>query len=75
MASYIVVANADMKSVTVYDARGFQQGKIYLTNGTICGTPTVSGDRVSIPFADGSYRYMVQYSLPQLTYITQIPLS
>lgn len=74
MANYSVVANADMKSVTVVDEKGLQKGKIYLTNGTICGMPMVTGDRIAIPFADAGYRYMVYYSLPQLTYITQIPL-
>lgn len=65
MAKNFTVVVHDPHSVSLYDAEtGGYEGVIYVTSGSIIGTPIITPKTVTVTFTENGSTYMSVYDLP-----------
>lgn len=75
MAKVFTVAVHDPHSISLYDAEtGSYEGVIYVTSGSIVGTPIVNAKNVSITFVEGGRTFMCIYDLPSKAFNKKIAI-
>lgn len=75
MAKNFTAAVLDSHSITLYDAEtGGYEGIIYVTSGSIIGTPIISSSTVSVTFTENGFTYMSIFNLPSKSFKTKYRL-
>lgn len=75
MAKSFTVVVHDPHSVSLYDAEtGGYEGVIYVTSGSIIGTPIISTKTVSITHLENGHTYMSVYDLPSRSFNKKIKI-
>ncbi len=75
MAKVFTVAVHDPHSVSLYDAEtGSYEGVIYVTSGTIIGTPIVSPKSISVTCSESGCTYLTIYDLPSKSFNKKIKI-
>jgi hypothetical protein len=65
MAKNFTVAVHDPHSICLYDAEtGGYEGIIYVTSGSIIGTPIINPKSVSVTYTENGSTYMSIFDLP-----------
>lgn len=73
MAKNFTVAVHDPHSISLFDAEtGGYEGVIYVTSGTIIGTPIVSTSTVTVTHTENGGTYMSVYNLPSKSFNKKI---
>ena len=75
MAKVFAASIKDSHSVALYDAQtGGYEGVIYVTSGSIIGTPIISTKTVSITHLENGSTYMSVYDLPSRSFNKKIKI-
>lgn len=69
------VAVLDPHSISIYDvATGGYRGIIYVTSGTIIGSPIVTAKNVSVTFTENGRTYISTYEMPSRSFVRKITI-
>lgn len=75
MAKVFTVAVKDPHSITLFDAStGAYEGIIYVTSGSIIGSPIINPSSVSVTFTENGSTYMSIFDLPSKRFSKKIYL-
>ena len=75
MAKNFTVVVHDPHSVALYDAEtGGYEGIIYVTSGSIVGTPIITPKTVTVTFTENGSTYMSVYDLPSKGFSRKIKI-
>lgn len=75
MAKVFTVAVKDPHSITLFDAStGAYDGIIYVTSGSIIGSPIITPSSVSVTFTENGSTYMSIFDLPSKRFSKKIYL-
>jgi hypothetical protein len=75
MAKVFIVAVRDPHSICLYDAStGSYEGIIYVTSGSIVGTPIISPKNVTVTYTENGSTYMSIFELPSKRFSKKIYL-
>lgn len=73
MAKNFTVVVHDTHSVSLYDAEtGGYEGVIYVTSGTIIGTPIINSKNVTVTYTENGSTYMSVFDLPSKAFNKKI---
>lgn len=73
MAKNFTVAVHDPHSISLYDVdNGSYEGVIYVTSGTIIGTPIVTSKSITVTYTESGSTYMSVFDLPSKAFNRKI---
>lgn len=73
MAKVFTVTVKDPHSITLFDAStGAYEGIIYVTSGSIIGSPIISQKDVSVTVQENGVMYMISYNMSNRSLLRKI---